>query len=81
MGVPRLTPLLTSPYAWHRSCDESTLPVCRRVVSTNPTTKAPTADRERNQQDEYYASSLATGLRRKAVAPLTQDDERVYSAR
>jgi hypothetical protein len=38
-------------------------------------------DRERNQQDEYYASSLATGLRRKAVAPLTQDDERVYSAR
>jgi hypothetical protein len=43
MGVPRPTPLLTSPYARHRSCDESTLPVCRRVVSTNPTTKAPTA--------------------------------------
>jgi hypothetical protein len=38
-------------------------------------------DRERNQQDEYCASSLATGLRRKAVAPFTQDDEPVYSAR
>jgi hypothetical protein len=38
-------------------------------------------DRERNQQDEYYASSLATGLRRKAVAPFTQDDEPVYAAR
>jgi hypothetical protein len=38
MGVPRPTPLLTSPYAWHRSYDESTLPVCRTVSSTNPTT-------------------------------------------
>jgi hypothetical protein len=59
MGVPRPTPLLTSPYAWHRSCDESTLPVCRRVVSTNPTTKAPTATvRETSKTSTARARSL-----------------------
>jgi hypothetical protein len=81
MGLPRPTPALTSPYAWHRSCDESTLPRMPQGRLDEPDDEGADRDRERNQQDEYYASSLATGLRRKAVAPLTQDDERVYSAR
>jgi hypothetical protein len=61
-----------------RRVDSSRMPQGRL---DEPDDEGADRDRERNQQDEYYASSLATGLRRKAVAPFTQDDERVYSAR